>query len=339
MTTTDHTLIMATMATERCTTQFVQSLADAGMRGIRINSAHVTPADIAHIVSTVRSVDPSITILMDTKGPEIRTTDVASPIELCEGHTLTLAGEDSDTTAQRICLTAHDIHTSLQPGHTVMIDDGDIQLLITEITAAGVKAQVTRAGILGSRKTVNIPGCQLPPLPALSERDRINIEAGKQLGIDLIAHSFVRSRADVDAVRRAISGTSIRLYSKIECPQAVENLHYILDASDGLLVARGDLGTCMPLSDIPVLQYDITAACRKAGKPFILSTQILHSMILAPAPTRAEVNDIAMAVMQGAEWLLLCGETAQGQYPLQCVETMQATILSVENHSLRCKIN
>ncbi len=329
---------MATLSTDRCSTDFVRSLADKGMKGVRINSAHVMPDDIMQMVATVRAVDPSIKILMDTKGSEIRTTDLIAPISFSLGDTTTIAGIDNITTQQRICLTAQAVENHLKPGMQIVFDDGELIFEVSSVCQSTINAKCIRAGILGARKTVNIPDCQLPPLPAVSERDRINIIAGIKAGIDIIAHSFVRDVHDIEAVRQLISDTDISLFAKIECPQAINNLNEIANAADGLLVARGDLGTCMPLSEIPVLQYTITSHCRSISRPFIVSTQILQSMMSSPSPTRAEVSDIALAVMQGADWLLLCGETALGKYPVECVDIMQQTINSVQQHSLRCKI-
>lgn len=333
-----HTRIMATLATSRCSTDFVRSLVGEGMEAVRINSAHVTPFDIENIISTVRAVDAGIKILMDTKGPEIRTAPLSGPdLVLHQGDHVSLLSSQEPSVGSCIHVCVENLHSFLAPGCRIVLDDGEIELEVIAIDGNCVKAEVVKSGTLGSRKTVNIPGVEIPPLPAVSMRDRQNIEAARKFGIDMIAHSFVRSVSDVQAVREC-SGPGIQIYSKIECPQAVDNLDGILGASDGLLVARGDLGTCMPLEQVPSLQYAVAMSCRAAGKPFIVSTQILQSMCGSPSPTRAEVSDIALAVMEGADWLLLCGETALGRYPAQCVAMMRRTISSTEKSGLRCKI-
>lgn len=335
----NHTSIMATMADVRCSANFVQALRQAGMDAVRINSAHVTPETIVRMVSTIRAVDPEIKILMDTKGPEIRTADNAEPISIAVGDEVIITSSHHPSVQRRISVMVDDMHRIVQPGNHIIIDDGAFDLEVTEIKDCDIHTVARRAGgALGARKTVNVPGVEVPPLPAVSERDRENIRAACAAGIDMIAHSFVRTPSDVEAVRAELSGTDVKLYAKIECRSALEHLDAIMQASDGLLVARGDLGTQIPLSAIPLAQYQIIAHCRQAGKPVIVATQILQSMIAAPTPTRAEVNDIALAVMEGADTLLLCGETAQGAYPTECVAMMRETINEIENAGLRCKI-
>lgn len=332
---------MATLADNRATVDFVRSLRRAGMDSVRINSAHVDPQTLRRLVGLVRSVDPDIAILMDTKGPELRTTDVASPIVLSEGATLLFGyGEDSSSADRLLSASSADIAEYISPGDTLKIDDGAIELRAEEPEADGlILCRVTRGGTIDARKTIALPGGKLPPLPAVSERDREMILAGAEEGIDMIAHSFVRSAADVEEVRRLIAGSSIELYAKIECRQAVERMEEIALAADGLLVARGDLATAIDIAEIPVVQYQALTLCRRLRRRSIVATQILQSMIASPSPTRAEVSDIALAVMEGAETLLLCGETAQGRYPEECVGVMRRTILSVESNFLRCKIS
>lgn len=332
---------MATVADNRCTPEFIRSLHAAGMDSVRINSAHVTPESISRIVSVIHAEAPGVKILMDTKGPEIRTTVLADgcgdSIEIRRGDRFVICSSVAEPCAAGIInVAAPEIHKYIAPGMSVLIDDGDIELRVSEVDGRCVKAEAVRGGNLGSRKTVAIPGVELPPLPAVSDRDRTNIAAARCAGIDMIAHSFVRDAADIRALRAELEGSDIKVYAKIECVEAVENMEEILSVSDGLLVARGDLGTAVPLSDLPALQYRILRLCAAAGKPSIVSTQMLHSMIEHPQPTRAEVSDIALAVMEGATTLLLTGETAQGKYPVEAVAMMKATVESTEKASLRC---
>lgn len=321
-----HTNIMATLTTERCTPAMVKSLHDAGMTGVRINSAHVTPADIKSMVETIRSADPHIKILMDTKGPEIRTTHLAVPLIVADGMQLAFSSGEIPSSSDCIYVMMDSLEQYVTPGQQLLVDDGELRFMVDEIDGTHIKAHALNGGVLGSRKTVAVPGVELPPLPAVSIRDAENIKAAKAAGIDMIAHSFVRSSADVEAVREHIVGTGIMLYAKIECRQALENFEEIAGSADGILVARGDLGTAIPIPEIPAVQYDILRRCAALKKPTIVATQILQSMQSSPNPTRAEVSDITLAVMEGVDTLLLCGETAVGQYPVECVEVMAATI-------------
>lgn len=335
------THIMATMADARCTPAFVKEMAEAGMDSVRINSAHVDPESIAAMTATIRSAAPEVAMLMDTKGPEIRTTalaDGAESLALTEGERLMLVADPHTATRHGVIAVAvAGLDKYLRAGDRVLIDDGAIELTVADGDGAqsGVAAIVTRGGELGSRKTVAAPGVELPPLPAVSDRDRVNIAAAIECGVSMIAHSFVRSAADVEAVRSLIAGTGITLYAKIECREAVDNLEEILAAADGLLVARGDLGTQVAVESIPVVQHRIAALCHAAGKPVIVATQMLDSMERNPYPTRAEVSDIALAVMEGIETLLLTGETARGAHPVRCVEVMRRTIEETEAYLRR----
>lgn len=336
------TKIMATLATDRATHGFISMMRRAGIDSVRINSAHVDPVSLRGMIASVRAVDPGIRILMDTKGPEIRTTYAPTEISLAEGDTIEMAssadGLPSDRS--RIHIAVADMDRYVNPGMKISLDDGEIELEVTDVDRQGIiTLRTIRGGLLGSRKTVSLDTEELPPLPAVSVRDRENIEAALEAGIDMIAHSFVREAADVRAVRKLTEGSGVTLYAKIECRAALRNMDEILGAADGLLVARGDLGTACPLSEIPAIQHEIISRCRRAGKPSILATQILQTMISNPIPTRAELSDVALAVMEGADTLLLCGETALGAYPEECIEIMRQTIESVEKHNLRCRID
>lgn len=329
---------MATLTLEHCTPEFITSLRNYGMDSVRINSAHVTPDELCAMVKTIRRTDPAIKILMDTKGAEIRTTDVTSPLTLNAGDTTIICHGESLSTPDRIYVNCRCIESCPGYGTKVLIDDGDIELKIIRVDSEGIQCRVVEGGIVDSRKTVAFPGTLLPHLPAVSETDRRCIEAAKKANIDMIAHSFVRSAQDIHDVRDIIGDTDITLYAKIECEEAVEHLEDILTAADGLLVARGDLGTAMPIYEIPAIQHRVVSLCRQSGKPVIVSTQILQSMFESPVPTRAEVSDIALAVMEGTDTLLLCGETAVGLYPARCVEVMRKTIDSTIAAGLQCVI-
>lgn len=317
---------MATVADVRCTPEFVESLRRAGMRAVRINSAHVTGDRFRQMVATIRAVDPAIEILMDTKGPEVRTTALPHDVEISVGEAVDFTSGHEPSTPERIVVAVDDLHRYVAVSDELLVDDGELRFVVESIEGAVVHTRAVNSGLLGSRKTVALPGGVVPPLPAVSERDRANIALAVECGIDMIAHSFVRSAADVRAVRELIAGSGIALYAKIECREALADLEAITHEADGLLVARGDLGTSIALEEIPAAQITAVEASKKAGKPTILATQILQSMIGRPTPTRAELSDVTLAVLEGFDYLLLCGETAQGDYPQQCVEFMSRTI-------------
>lgn len=329
-----RTKIMATVTDTRCTEAFVASLHEAGADGVRINSAHVYYDTLRSMVKTIRHAAPDMEILMDTKGPEIRTTENETnglPLSLFPGQTwvLSLGGKCH---LGHLGLNADPLSIGLNGGETVLLDDGAIELTVESVGTDSVKAVVKRGGELGSRKTVSIPGCDTTSLPAISERDARYIRLTAELGIDSIAHSFVRTPDDILAVRKMLQGYPVMLYAKIECRQALENLTGILDKADGLLIARGDLGTQIDFTSIPIIQHKIARLCTSAGKPTILATQMMQTMIENPIPTRAEISDIATAVMEGIGTLLLTGETAQGKYPTECIGIMRRTIEATEEY-------
>lgn len=333
---------MATVAADRCPDlrAALTALRDAGADGFRINSAHASVKSMAGFIAACRAVDPSLLILMDTKGPEMRTTVTPAPLQLAPGDMTDIVSSPSPdaepTVAGRIGVAVSDLQRYVATGEQILFDDGLIAAEVTDVRPDGMlRARIVRAGELGSRKTVALSSGIVPPLPAVSRRDAEFIRAAAAEGIDIIAHSFVRSADDLRAVRALIGDAPISLYAKIECRDALANLDAIIAEADGLLVARGDLGTALPLSDIPSVQFEVMRRCRAAGKPAIISTQIMQSMIDSPVPTRAEVSDVALAVMEGADMLLLCGETAQGRYPCECVAMMRRTILSTEAAGLR----
>lgn len=330
MTSKPTATVMATVADDHCTPEFIERLHRAGMTGVRINSAHASPEAIEAMVRVIRSVDPSISILMDTKGAEIRTTATRDDVEIdfAAGDEVMIAEHATElTTRDVIAITATGICDRVPAGTHILLDDGEVELVATGSDGNLLSCSVVKSGRLGARKTVSFQGVESPEaLPALTERDRAAIRAGIKVGIDIVAHSFVRSAADVEAVREELDGTGIKLFSKIECRRAIENFDGILAASDGLLCARGDLGAEVGIMNVPAVEMHTIAACREADKPVIVATQFLQSMMDSPVPTRAEAGDIASAVMQGADTLLLCGETARGKYPEECVKWMKSVI-------------
>lgn len=328
------TKIIATISDKRCDVEFLRSLAAAGMNVVRVNSAHLDEGGMARIVANTREASDSLAVMLDTKGPEVRTTpnDEGAPITFAEGDRVELVGDpDSATTRGRICVTYRDIAADIAPGRHVIIDDGELEFEVESVEGAVARLRATNTGTLGSRKTVNIPGVELR-LPAVSERDRRMIAAADRLDVDFVAHSFVRSADDVLAVQAVLDnlGSSMKIVSKIENQQGVDNFDAILEASYGIMIARGDLGIEVAAERIPGIQTALVRKCISAHKPVIVATQMLHSMIEHPRPTRAEVSDVANAVYQQADAVMLSGETAAGRYPREAVETMARITHEVE---------
>lgn len=328
------TKIVATISDRRCDVEFLRSLYANGMNVVRMNSAHLQYEGFKRIVDNVRSVSSSIGILMDTKGPEIRTTTNAGDedIEFRMGDKVTFVGDPTGTTTRDcICLSYDGIATDLCCGARVLIDDGELSFMVDEIKDGRLYATAENGGTLGSRKSVNIPGFKIS-LPSLTERDRVNIGIAIDMDIDFIAHSFVRSAADVKEIQKILDERSshIKIISKIENQEGIDNFDEILEASYGIMIARGDLGIEVAAERIPVIQNDLIQRCVAAHKPVIVATQMLHSMITNPRPTRAEVSDIAGAVTQHADALMLSGETAYGRYPVEAISTMSRVAAEME---------
>lgn len=336
------TKIVATVSDKRCDVDFIKALAEAGVNVVRMNSAHLEYEGFRKIVDNVRAADDSLAIMMDTKGPEVRTTATVTgqPIKFHTGDVVRISGNpDELTSTSHIFVNYKDIARNVQPGVLMLIDDGEMEFRITAVDRDMIEAVAENDGSLGSRKSVNLPGVRLD-LPAVTERDRRNIGYAAELGVDFIAHSFVRSAHDVHAVQSILDElhTPIHIISKIENQEGVDNFDSILEASYGIMVARGDLGIEVPAERIPGIQNMLVNKCIQAHKPVIVATQMLHSMIEHPRPTRAEISDVANAVYQRADAMMLSGETANGKYPIEAVRTMSRVALEVEG-SLRSKMD
>ncbi len=319
-----RTKIVATISDRNCEPHFLQRLYEAGMDVVRINSAHLDTDGVRKIVSNVRSISDRIAILLDTKGPEIRTTKCDEPISFSKGETVRVAGNsDAATTHEVINVNYCDIAKYVPEGAFILIDDGELEIKITGREGKTLIGRIENDGTLGSRKTVNIPQVRIN-LPSVSQRDLAFIDLAVELDIEFIAHSFVRSKEDVLAVQRLLDkrSSAIKIISKIENQQGVDNLEEIMDHSYGIMVARGDLAIEVPFERIPGIQRNIIARCIEKRKPVIVATQMLHSMINNPRPTRAEVSDVANAVYSQTDALMLSGETASGKYPVESVRTM-----------------
>jgi len=323
---TKHTKIVATISDKRCDIDFIQALFEAGMNVVRMNSAHLSEEGFATIINNVRAVSPEIGILMDTKGPEIRTTcnEGGKNIAIKTGDILHFTGNpDLETTTQRISCSYSNLVKDINTGIDLLIDDGEIDLKVIDKTPEYLICEAQNDGILGSRKSVNIPGVRIN-LPTLTEKDKKNILLAIDYGVDFIAHSFVRSKQDVQDIQEILDDnvSPIKIIAKIENQEGVDNIDEILEVAYGVMVARGDLGIEVAQEKIPAIQRMLIRKCVEAKKPVIVATQMLHSMIEHPRPTRAEVTDIANAIYYRTDALMLSGETAYGKYPLESVQTM-----------------
>lgn len=294
------------------------------MNVVRMNTAHATIEGMKEIIKNARAVSSHLALLIDTKGPEVRTTNVTEPLVYKTGEIVKIFGRpDVDTTHDIINVSYVDIARDLKVGNDILIDDGALDLRVIDIIGPMLVAQVMNDGVLGAHKSVNIPGRHID-LPALTEKDKHNILFAINQDIDFIAHSFVRNAQDVKAVQDILDehNSDIKIISKIENQEGVDNIDEIIDASYGIMIARGDLGIEVPIEEIPGIQRQIIRKCVMKKKPVIVATQMLHTMINNPRPTRAEVTDIANAIYSWTDALMLSGETASGRYPVEAVQTM-----------------
>ncbi len=331
------TKIVATISDKRCEVEFLKELHEAGMNVVRINTAHPGPDAIRGMIQNVRSVSNQIGILIDTKGPEVRSTpcegDTPIPFKTKERVMITGA-PDKATTHERICVNYEFFVRDVRIGNHILFDDGELEFLVVEKHEDYLLIEAQNDGELGSRKSVNLPGVSIN-LPSLSEKDKINILLAIEQDIDFIAHSFVRNKQDVLAVQEILNAhhSDIKIIAKIENQEGVDNIDEILEEAYGVMIARGDLGIEIPLERIPGIQKMLINKCIQNKKPVIVATQMLHSMIQNPRPTRAEVTDIANAIYYHTDAVMLSGETAYGKYPVEAVRTMAAVAREAEKTS------
>ena len=318
----------------------IRAMVDAGMDVARLNMSHGSYADHEAMYRLVRQASDDsgrgVGIFADLQGPKIRLeTFSAGPVTLTAGQTWTITVEDVDGDATRCGTTYKGLPGDVKPGDPLLIDDGKVRLRATAVTQTEVETVVEVGGKVSDHKGINLPGVAVS-VPALSDKDVEDLRWALRLGVDFIALSFVRSAADVRDVRLVMDeeGIHIPVIAKIEKPQAIDNLAEIVDDFDGVMVARGDLGVECPLEDVPFLQKQVIDMARRHAKPVIVATQMLESMIAAPAPTRAEASDVANAILDGADAVMLSGETSVGRYPLEAIETMARLITSTDAHEL-----
>ena len=331
---------MCTLGPATSSEEQIEALVAAGMDVARLNLSHGEYAEHEQVYQRVRAASDragrGVGIFVDLQGPKIRLGRFADgPQTLVEGQQFVITTRDipGDNT---ICSTTYaGLPGDVVPGHDILIDDGRVRLRVDSVDGDDVHTTVITAGVVSNNKGINLPGVPVS-VPAMSEKDITDLRWALHLTVDFIALSFVRNAADAEDVRAIMreEGVMLPVIAKIEKPQAIDNLEEVLEAFDAFMVARGDLGVELPLEDVPFLQKRVIAAARRNAKPVIVATQMLESMISSPAPTRAEASDVANAVLDGTDAVMLSGETSVGAYPIEAVETMARIIESTEAHEL-----
>ncbi|MCP3874427.1 MAG: pyruvate kinase [Desulfobacteraceae bacterium] len=328
-----NTKIVATISNLNCSPEFIKGLYWAGMNVVRLNTAHMTHDDALEVIENTRKVSDKIGILLDTKGPEIRTCDNKKPLTVKYGDIIRIQGAPGEKSKDDIiCVSYEHLVRDIPVGSSILIDDGYIALAVMEKDDKYLTCYVENDGVIYARKSINIPSVHVT-LPALSHKDIGFIEFAADNDLDFIAHSFVRNEKDVIAVQNILDKkkSDIKIIAKIENSEGVENLFEILDHAYGVMIARGDLAVEIPTEQIPLIQKQIVKTCMEKRRPVIVATQMLHSMIESPRPTRAEVSDVANACLDHADALMLSGETANGKYPEVAVRTMAKIAKEVED--------
>lgn len=334
----NKTKIICTIGPASDSKEVFTELVKNGLAVARMNLSHGNQAYYTQNIKMIREVekelDTPIAILMDTRGPEIRCkTFENGKVELVTGKEIAISYGDAVGTAEAFCITYPDLHKDVKKGNTILLDDGLIELEVSKIKGETVYCIVKNGGILKNKKGVNVPRVSIN-LPTLTGDDESDIIFGIKNDIDYVAASFIRRREDVENIRNLLEkngGSDIKIISKIENQEGLDNITEIIEASDGIMIARGDLGVEIANELIPAKQKMIIQACSAAEKPVITATQMLDSMINNPRPTRAEVSDVYNAVIDGTDAIMLSGETAAGQFPIEAVKTMRKTAIAAEN--------
>jgi pyruvate kinase len=326
--------IVCTLGPACGTVEVLRRMVRAGMDVARVNFSHGTRAEHAQQVEAVRAAASAegrtVGVLQDIQGPKVRVGDLPQPVELRAGQQVRLAPA-SKASGEAIPVTHEALAQDAKPGGAILLDDGNLELRVVAVEGLEVLAEVVQGGPLRAHKSVNLPGARLS-VPGLSSKDFEDIRFGLKLEVDFVAASFVRDPADVQRVKAMLMREElpVQVIAKIERAEALEHLDAILAASDGALVARGDMGVELPPEDVPLIQKDLIRRCNVAGMPVITATQMLESMVRAPRPTRAEASDVANAVLDGTDAVMLSGETAVGLYPVKAVEVMDRIVRRAE---------
>jgi pyruvate kinase len=332
-----RTKIVATLGPASSDRSVISNLFAAGADVFRINMSHTTHERMRELVAAIRTVETEharpIGVLVDLQGPKLRIGRFAdSTATLIKGHSFALDADAAPGDATRVHLPHAEIFRAIEPGHVLLLDDGKIRLVATAVDDKRIMTRVEVGGKLSDRKGVSLPGTTIP-FSALAEKDRSDLEAALDTDIDWVALSFIQRPEDIAEAKKLTRGRAA-VMAKIEKPQAVTRLGEIIDLADALMVARGDLGVEMPLEKVPGVQKQMTRLGRRAGKPVVVATQMLESMINSPVPTRAEVSDVATAIFEGADAIMLSAESAAGQYPVEAVATMDRIAQEVEQDPL-----
>ncbi|MFI3302602.1 MAG: pyruvate kinase [Rikenellaceae bacterium] len=331
------TKIVATISDIRCEESLIRSLYEAGMDVVRINSAHATEEGATQVVTNVRNVSSAIPVMIDTKGPEIRLTNIGGG----EGHLMWEVGDivkvkgtanNDDTTAEMIYMNVPSIVNDMSVGKHFLIADGELELVVLEKNDDHLVCRFEIGGKMKSRKSVNVPGVSVD-LPSITPKDERFIKWAINNDVDFIAHSFVRSAADVKAVQDILDAhnSPIKIISKIENQEGIDNIDEIIEASYAIMVARGDMGVELSAEKIPGTQRMIVEKCIAAKRPVIIATQMVYSMVNSPRPTRAEVSDVASAIYERTDAIMLSDETATGKFPIEAVKTMAKIAREIES--------
>ena len=335
-----RTKIVCTMGPATDDDNVLRELMLNGMNVARFNFSHGSydyhRKNIERVRRVAAEVGTTIAILLDTKGPEIRTGELVDhqKVELVTGNTITLTTRDVQGTAECVSITYKGLPGDVEPGTQILVDDGLIGLEVEKVDDTDIVCRILNGGMLSERKGINVPNANVG-LPSVTEQDESDIRFGCEMGIDAIAASFIRNGDAVDEIRAIcaeMNSEDVLIFSKMECALAIENYQDIIDRSDGIMVARGDLGVEIPEEKVPYVQKKLIRRCNNTYKPAITATQMLDSMIRNPRPTRAEVADVANAIYDGTDCVMLSGETAAGSYPVEAVRTMAAICLETESH-------
>ena len=318
-----RTKIVATISDKRCEIGFLRELYEAGMNVVRLNTAHQTLDEAMKVVRNVRAVSDQIALLIDTKGPEVRTCDIVVPVRVGKGEIIFMTGDRTLVAEKLIHVSYEHFVRDVQIGDKILVDDGDVELIVRDKKENCLELEASNPGEIKDKKSINVPGVNMH-LESLSDKDRKFIQFAMDNKLDLIAHSFVRNKQDVMEIQQILDEqhSNIKIIAKIENQEGVNHIDEILDHVYGVMVARGDLAIEIDAEKIPLIQRYIVNKCIESKKPVIIATQMLHTMIDHPRPTRAEVSDIANAVFSGTDAIMLSGETAYGDYPLEAVKVM-----------------
>lgn len=331
--------VIATIGPASRTKEMIWKLHQSGANIFRMNFSHGDHEDHIKVISWVRELNQehgtNICLLQDLQGPKIRTNKIKGDgVDIVAGELIEISSGDFEGDAKRISTTYKTIAKDVKKGDPIMIDDGNLELIVESTDGSTVKAKVVFGGRLKSRKGINLPSTAINE-PSLTEKDTKDLLFGIEQGVDWIALSFVRSAQDIIDLKEIVKskGKVIKVISKIEKPEAIQNMDEIIEATDALMVARGDLGVEIDMAKVPLIQKELIEKCNKANKPVIVATQMLESMISNPRPTRAETNDVANAILDGADAVMLSGESAAGDYPTEAVSAMARIINEVEDNS------